>query len=198
MSAENKYDHLIELGGSDYEIVDGEPNIKGWTVKTSTGKKIGVVDELLFEPQTRKVRYLIVDLDDNRLGVDENKKVLIPIGVASLYDDGKKQADVNDVRDPNADSVVIVNDPDMVSAGYNPYNDGEVVTVPLTAEQLTWLPAYKKGQVTPETETHVRLVFEGRGSGNVVNVSGAPYNMDDFYVHIHFNDGRFYNRMKPE
>ncbi|KAA5534532.1 PRC-barrel domain containing protein [Taibaiella lutea] len=196
MSVENRYDHLVELGGSDYKIVDGEPNIKGWTVKTNTGRKIGTVDELLFEPATRKVRYLVVDLDDNKMGVTEDKKVLIPIGLVNLYDDGEKQADINDARDPNADSVVIANDPDMNAAGYNPYNDGEVVTVPATAEQLNWLPAYEKSNVTPASETHIRRVFEGTG-GEVLNISDPAYNKDDFYIHVHFNDGRFNNRNKP-
>ena len=76
---DNKYDHLEELGGSDYEIVDGEPNIKGWSVKNSSGELIGEVDELLFDPQSRNVRYLVVDLKGNKLDIDDQKKVLVPI-----------------------------------------------------------------------------------------------------------------------
>lgn len=196
MSIENKYDHLVELGGSGYEIVEGEPNIKGWTVKSEGGKKIGTVDELLFEPVTRKVRYLVVDLDDNKMGVNEDKKVLVPIGIASLYEDGKKQDDVRGVRDPNADSVVVVNDPGMVGVGYNPYNDGDVVIVPATSQQLEWLPVYEKDNVNPLAEMHVRRVFEGAG-GEVLNISDPAYNRDVFYTHDHFNDDRFYNRNRP-
>jgi stress response protein YsnF len=82
----NGYNHLEELGGSDYEIVDGEPNIKGWEVKNGAGEKIGEVDELLFDAQARKVRYLIVDLDDNELELEDDREVLIPIGVAELHE----------------------------------------------------------------------------------------------------------------
>jgi hypothetical protein len=41
-SNNNEYrnDHLQELSGSDYEIVDGEPNIKNWDVKTEQGVKL--------------------------------------------------------------------------------------------------------------------------------------------------------------
>jgi sporulation protein YlmC with PRC-barrel domain len=81
-----KYDHLQELGGSNYEIVDGEPNIKGWKVRNHEGRKIGKVDELLFDPVSQKVRYLVVDLDANELGLDDDRKVLVPIGVAAIYD----------------------------------------------------------------------------------------------------------------
>lgn len=81
----NEYSHLEELGGSNYEIVDGEPNIKGWEVKIDQGEVIGQVDELLFDPQSRNVRYVIVKLDGDGVGV-EQRKFLIPIGTAQLDD----------------------------------------------------------------------------------------------------------------
>jgi uncharacterized protein (TIGR02271 family) len=84
MSSENnEYVHLEELGGSKYEIVDGEPNIKGWNVRNETGDQIGEVDELLFDPESLKVRYLVVDLETDDTGL-EAKKVLVPIGLAEL------------------------------------------------------------------------------------------------------------------
>jgi uncharacterized protein (TIGR02271 family) len=82
----NDTSRLRELGGSDYEIVDGEPNIKGWDVKDLSGKQIGEVDELIFNVDTNKVLYLVVDLDDNDFDLDEDKKVLVPIGLAELHE----------------------------------------------------------------------------------------------------------------
>jgi sporulation protein YlmC with PRC-barrel domain len=82
--------HLQELGGSDYEIVDGEPNIKGWDVKDTAGQTIGQVDELLFDPESRKVRYLVVDFDNEFLTSDDNRKTLVPIGIATLKDDDEE------------------------------------------------------------------------------------------------------------
>lgn len=81
---ENDYNHLEELGGSDFEIAEGQPNIKGWDVKNSAGLNCGEVDELLFNPASRKVRYMVVDLDDNELNL-RSRKVLIPIGMATLH-----------------------------------------------------------------------------------------------------------------
>lgn len=77
---------LIELGESDYEIVDGQPNIKGWDVKDVNGKQFGEVDELIFNTNTNKVLYLVVDLDDNDFDLQEDKKVLVPIGLAELHE----------------------------------------------------------------------------------------------------------------
>lgn len=191
---ENKYNHLEELGGSDYEIVDGEPNIKGWDVKTEQGEKIGEVDELLFDPQSRKVRYIIVDLNDNVLSLDEDKKVLVPIGVAQLYsDDYEDDTTGNDgIENGLADSGY-TGEADNENSIYSAGRDGDVVIVPVTAEQLKELPAYKKDGVTPETESAVRRIFEGLGAAGLA-AGAAGYNKEDFYTHDHFNEDKFYDR----
>ena len=193
------FNHLEELGDSDYEIVDGEPNIKGWDVKNEQGQKIGEVNELLFDTQARKVRYLIVDLDDNELNLDD-KKVLIPIGVAELYDsdtndDGyeEDETDTNTTGLNKTDSDDTLPDHGMIRDNeqgiYDPETDGDVVIVPATLEQLKALPAYEKGNLTPQMESTVRNIFEGAA------VAGAvAYDRNNFYDHDQFNDDRFYDR----
>src|SRR5687768_1026479 len=81
----NDNSRLQELGGSNFKIAEGEPNIKGWTVKDAQGRTIGEVDELLFDPQTRKVRYLVLDLEGNVFDL-EPRDVLVPIGLAELHE----------------------------------------------------------------------------------------------------------------
>jgi hypothetical protein len=80
-----EYSRLEELSASDFEVADGQPNIKGWDVN-ELGEVIGDVDELLINPQTQKVRYMVVDTDANGLRL-EARKILIPIGVAELHED---------------------------------------------------------------------------------------------------------------
>jgi uncharacterized protein (TIGR02271 family) len=75
---------LQKLSGSNYEIADGQPDISGWDVRDENGKRIGDIDDLLFDEQSRKVRYLVVDLADNGLDLDD-KKVLVPVGIAQLH-----------------------------------------------------------------------------------------------------------------
>lgn len=77
---------LQELTGSDYEVADGQAHIRGWKVKDQLGKVLGEVDELLFEEASRKVRYLILDTDDNEINI-EDRKIAVPIGVAKLHED---------------------------------------------------------------------------------------------------------------
>src|SRR3954471_1988227 len=84
--ATNEYagNRLHHLKGSNYEIVDGEPDIRGWDVKDAAGKEIGEVKDLIFDALARKVRYMVVDLDKDYIGNDSHD-VLIPIGLAELH-----------------------------------------------------------------------------------------------------------------
>ncbi len=77
--------HLSDM--DDCEIADGEPDIRGWDIKTMDGRKIGEVDDLLVDTQQMKVRYMEVSLDDE-FGTDEHhRQAVLPIGSARLDDD---------------------------------------------------------------------------------------------------------------
>jgi sporulation protein YlmC with PRC-barrel domain len=75
---------LVELRKSNFEIVKGDADIRGWSVKNLEGRKLGEVEELILDPAQRKVRYMLVDLDKNDFKL-EDKKVLIPIGLAEIH-----------------------------------------------------------------------------------------------------------------
>lgn len=85
----NEEDRLEELGGSDFEIADGQPDIKGWEVKDAIGTDLGEVDELIFDKVSRKVRYIVVDLDENEVNL-ESRTVLVPIGLVSLNENDRE------------------------------------------------------------------------------------------------------------
>ena len=75
---------LHHLKGSDYEIADGEPDIRGWDVRDSNAQHLGKIEDLIFDPQARKVRYMLVKLDKN-ISDDKSRDVLVPIGLAELH-----------------------------------------------------------------------------------------------------------------
>jgi len=81
----NEYSQLIKLSGSNYEMAEGEPDVKGWAIRDNLGAKLGKVEELLFNPASQKVRYLIAHLEERVFGV-ENRKTLIPVGLAELHE----------------------------------------------------------------------------------------------------------------
>jgi sporulation protein YlmC with PRC-barrel domain len=82
---DKNYSCLKELSESNYEIVDGQPDILGWDIVNSKGVKIGEVDDLLFDPGSKKVRYIVLDTENNDLDLEDGH-VLIPIGVAELHE----------------------------------------------------------------------------------------------------------------
>jgi hypothetical protein len=85
MSSDNNR-RLQTLRGSDFEMADGQPNIRGWDVLDETGQRIGEVEEIIFDVQSRKVRYIVLDLEGNLMDLDA-RNVLIPIGLVELHDE---------------------------------------------------------------------------------------------------------------
>lgn len=72
-------ERLVKLSDLDgWDIAEGEPDIRGWEVRTVSGRELGEVKELLVDPDSREVVMLDVDLS----GTDEH--AMLPIRVAEL------------------------------------------------------------------------------------------------------------------
>lgn len=120
--ATNTNSRLQKLSGSDFEIADGQPDIRGWDVKDAQDRYIGEVDELLFDTQSMKVRYIIVDLDDNELDL-EDRDVLIPIGMAELHEKG------DDVVLPNVTAAQLAALPEYKEDNFSDESENSIRNV---------------------------------------------------------------------
>lgn len=81
-------DRVVPLGQlDDFRVAHGEPDVRGWEVRASDGRKIGEVDELLVDTRAMKVRYLDVEVTESMLADRPDRHVLIPIGYARLERD---------------------------------------------------------------------------------------------------------------
>lgn len=163
-----KHRRLQELDRSDFEIMKGEPDIRGWDVKNSAGQKIGEVEELIVDAQQKSVRYMVVDLDDNELKLD-HRKVLFPIGLAELH------ADDDDVLLPAISvgqiSALPVYDRDNL--------DDEVEeTIFTVLNQNTATPLPSNTETSSERRRHARIIEHN----------------DNFYQHDYFQDKLYKNR----
>lgn len=76
--------HLREM--DDYEITDGEPDIKGWDVRTVTGEKVGKVEDLIVDTALMKVRYIEVKFDKLLMASGEMRHALIPIDEVRAFE----------------------------------------------------------------------------------------------------------------
>lgn len=84
-TVEKDFVHIKELGKSNYEIAEGDSDIRGWTVKNDQGNILGEVDDLLFDTEARKVLYIVLDMEGNELNLKE-RKVLVPMQVVELHE----------------------------------------------------------------------------------------------------------------
>ena len=66
---------LSELAG--FELAEGEPDVRGWRLRTRDSIVPGEVTELVADPEALQVRYAVVRLKDDR-------EVLVPIGYLEL------------------------------------------------------------------------------------------------------------------
>ncbi|QDA59721.1 PRC-barrel domain-containing protein [Hymenobacter jejuensis] len=102
--------HLRRLRDlTDFEVADGNPDVRGWDVRGNDGEKFGEVYELIVEPEAMKVRYLEVELDASFNVNERDRHILLPIGAAALDDEA------DNVFVPSLTKEAVVN--------YPPYAD---------------------------------------------------------------------------
>jgi sporulation protein YlmC with PRC-barrel domain len=82
---DNPVDRIVPLDQlEDYRIAEGDPDVRGWDVLSSDGRRIGEVENLLVDTAAMKVRYLNVEMDSDLMEGDQTRHILIPIGYARL------------------------------------------------------------------------------------------------------------------
>jgi sporulation protein YlmC with PRC-barrel domain len=171
-----KNNRLQELDHSNFEIVKDEPDIRGWDVRYRNGEKIGSVEELILDTRAKKVRYMVVDLDENELRL-EHRKTVIPIGFAEL--DSRS----DDVLIPNVSVDQLCNLPDYKRDALTPDLERRISSTfgrKVKAEPVSGRKVEKKERKI--TETDIDNDIE-----------------QDFYSHEHYNLNNLYkNRPNRE
>ena len=78
-------ENLRRLGDlRDFKVADDDPDVRGWSVRTREGRKIGEVEELIVDPSMGKVRYLEVGLDRAGFDLQRERRVSIPVQSAEI------------------------------------------------------------------------------------------------------------------
>ncbi|MBX0292805.1 PRC-barrel domain-containing protein [Hymenobacter sp. HSC-4F20] len=98
--------HLRRLHDlTEFEVADGSPDVRGWSVRGADGRQFGQVHELIVDVDALKVRYLDVELDNSLRINERDRHILLPIGVAALDEDG------DNVFVPSLTSQAVLNYP---------------------------------------------------------------------------------------
>jgi sporulation protein YlmC with PRC-barrel domain len=175
---------LQELDHSNFEIVKGEPDIRGWDVRYRDGEKIGSVEELILDTKEKKVRYMVVDLDENELRL-ERRKILIPIGMAEL--DHME----DDVLMPNISVDQICDLPVYERNNLTPDSERRIAST-LGRKVRSTLAASKETARANAKATEKKLKKEEKTIKRNVSDEIDP----DFYDHEHYNlDNLYKNRL---
>jgi len=194
-----------------YQIVEGDPDVRGWVVLGADGKAAGEVADLLVDVEAGRVRYLDVRVDPDLLGAEApsvgatvaSSEVLVlpeplgaPMGTITahvamaglppLFAETVVRSTLTDTendmtRHHHLDSERHVLIP-IGHARLDPQHD-QVKVEDLTAGQIAELPDYDRDTLDPEAESRLRQMFD-RITGHA---PGA-----DFYAGPSFNEDRFY------
>lgn len=176
-----RYNRLQELDHSKYEIVKGEPDIRGWDVRYMTGQKLGSVEELIIDVQEKKVRYMVVDLDENELKL-VHRKILIPIGLAEL----DKRED--DVLIPNISLEQLSRLPEYEKDNLNPVIERRISST--LGRELHDVA------LAEAATTHVRNEATDRKLTKEEKRKTEEEHDPDFYTHEHYSlDNLYKNRL---
>jgi uncharacterized protein (TIGR02271 family) len=82
---------LVSLDDGDFEVAEGQPDVRGWDVVTADQRRIGEVDDLLADPDALKVRYITIDMDRSiSNATTEDQVVRVPIAHARLMEHERK------------------------------------------------------------------------------------------------------------
>jgi sporulation protein YlmC with PRC-barrel domain len=184
-----KHRRLQELDRSDFGIVEGEPDIRGWDVKTASGQKIGEVEELIIDAQKQKVRYMVVELDDDDLDLEDDKEVLIPIGLAELDKDDDDvilpSVTVEQLRALPAYDADNLNDEAERSVCTALGRNDETISTSSTAKDTT----HQTESAGTQAEKPGSTVNPALSTANAApSHLGTPEYYASFYQHPYFND----------
>ena len=70
---------ISHLNGSNFRIADGEPDIRGWKVRSRDGRVIGKVKDLLINKAHRLAEFIEIEIDG-----EEDRRTILPIQQAIL------------------------------------------------------------------------------------------------------------------
>lgn len=166
----------------DFDVAEGTPDPRGWSVTDASGTKVGKVHDLIVDTVEMRTRYLDVRLDKDALSLDDDRDVLIPVGQARLDDDD--------------DRVILGSLQATQLAGLPPYTHGDVDR----DYESSLLPNFDAGAIdaTNGGDSGASIGSMAAGSTGGVDDATMTNASRDFYDSHHFDENRFFGRRRPQ
>ena len=156
--------HLSDL--DDMRIVEGESDIRGWSVRGMDGEKVGKVEDLLVDTASMKVRYIEVRLE-KAIAKDIGRTAdLTSTPISEMAADARGLPQDDRRSDDGAGRYVLI--PIGV---VRLDDDADDVLLDAQASQMVGIPTYDRKALTREHETDVLSRFN-RGDSTSRETSG--------------------------
>ena len=107
----------------DFKVASGDPDVRGWTVRTPDGADVGRVHELMVDTAAMRVRYVDVELAHGR------RHVMIP--VEQMTADASRRA----ITIPVADAASVPTERPVAREAQVQITDDEI-RVPVVEEEI--------------------------------------------------------------
>lgn len=108
-----KHTRLEELSTRNISEIDAEYDLRSFKVLNVDEQEIGTVTELLFDVQSKKIRYLVIQLNENSGG--SSRKILAPIG--TVEPDGQEDVIIIPALNSHLINVLPDYEPGQVNPG---------------------------------------------------------------------------------
>jgi hypothetical protein len=190
-----------------YQVVEDDPDVRGWTVVGANGAQVGKVFDLLVDLEASRVRYLDVCIDTDLLAAPAAPgggtaeagpgPLGAPVGMVTAH---AAMAGLGPLFTENLVRSTLSDEENALTRDHHGGCDGRQVLIPigrarldpehdrvnleeLTAGQIAELPAYDYGDLDREAEARVRQLFDrtaGHAPGGEL-FSGPLFDEDRFY-----------------
>jgi uncharacterized protein (TIGR02271 family) len=175
VAALSKIDH-------DFDVAEGTPDPRGWTVRDASGTDIGKVHDLIVDTVAMRTRYLDVQLDKKALHLDKDRDVLIPVGQARLDDDD--------------DRVILASMAGTRIASLPEYTHGDIDR----DYESSLLPNFDEGAIDAtnggDSGAAIGAMSRDRSTSQSGVIADAPEG--DFYDSRHFDEDRFFGNRRTQ
>jgi uncharacterized protein (TIGR02271 family) len=166
----------------DFDVAEGTPDPRGWTVRDASGTDIGKVHDLIVDTVAMRTRYLDIKLDKKALHLDDDRDVLVPVGQARLDDDD--------------DRVILASMPATRIATLPAYTHGDIDR----SYENALLPNFDEGAIDAtnggDSGAAIGAMSGDRSSSERGVIAEAPER--DFYDSQHFDENRFFGNRRGQ
>lgn len=166
----------------DFDVAEGTPDPRGWTVRDASGTDIGKVHDLIVDTVAMRTRYLDIQLDKKALHLDKDRDVLVPVGQARLDDDD--------------DRVILASLAATRIALLPEYTHGDIDR----NYENSLLPNFDEGAIDAtnggDSGAAIGAMSGDRSASRSGVIADAPES--DFYDNRHFDEDRFFGNRRTQ